>query len=360
MSDQSTSPMRRRAPQVFDATDPALIVEPGASTARDEPGTGRPVQRPQQSPAGTAAVEAAAVAGDEDVQAPRKAQRNRPGWLALLVSALLGLAVLAATVAFAEFVSVVLARSDWIGLAGWSLLGLAVLAGVVLASRELFGLMRLQRLARLRRDAEAVVRVPDITRERDVVARLRRAYSSRADLAWAASRFAEHERDVRDPGDLLALADRELVLPLDGQARRLVLASAKRVSLVTAMSPIAALAVGFVVVENLRMLRALATLYGGRPGVIGGFKLARMVFVHILATGGIALTDDLIGQFIGQDLARRLSRRLGEGLFNGALTARVGVAALEICRPLPFIEATPVRVRDILAELTRRAAPAGK
>ena len=126
------------------------------------------------------------------------------------------------------------------------------------------------------------------------------------------------------------------------------------------MSPIAMLAVGFVVVENLRMLRALATLYGGRPGVIGGFKLARMVFVHILATGGIALTDDLIGQFIGQDLARRLSRRLGEGLFNGALTARVGVAALEICRPLPFIEASPVRVRDILGELTRRGAPAAK
>ena len=39
---------------------------------------------------------------------------------------------------------------------------------------------------------------------------------------------------------------------------------------------------------------------------------------------GPGFTDDLIGQFIGQDLARRLSRRLGEGLFNGALTARVG------------------------------------
>jgi len=31
-----------------------------------------------------------------------------------------------------------------------------------------------------------------------------------------------------------------------------------------------------------------------------------------------------------------LSRRFGEGMVNGALTARVGVAALDVCRPMPF------------------------
>ncbi len=46
-----------------------------------------------------------------------------------------------------------------------------------------------------------------------------------------------------------------------------------------------------------------------------------MVVTRIVATGGVAMTDDLLGQFLGQDLLRRLSRRLGEGVFNGALTA---------------------------------------
>jgi putative membrane protein len=341
-------PGPRRAPQAFDPSDPALIVEPPPAEPIDRPG--------RRSP--TTATGPASLSGEfgDTIHGPDTPARRSawPSWFTLLIASLTALAGLAASLAFARFVSIVLERSDWIGMTGWSLLALAGLAALVICLREVVGLMRLGRLARLRRDAEAAVVSRNISDERAIVRRLRRTFANRRDLAWAAAEFSKHETDVRDPGDLLALADRELVKPLDMEARRLVLASAKRVSLVTAMSPIAMLAVGFVLVENLKMLRALATLYGGRPGMLGGIRLARLVFVHILATGGIALTDDLIGQFIGQDLARRLSRRLGEGLFNGALTARVGVAALEVCRPLPFIEAAPVRVRDILAELTRR------
>ena len=46
--------------------------------------------------------------------------------------------------------------------------------------------------------------------------------------------------------------------------------------------------------------------------------------------------DDLIHSVAGGGLLSKLSRRFGEGVVNGALTARVGVAAMEVCRPLPF------------------------
>jgi putative membrane protein len=32
----------------------------------------------------------------------------------------------------------------------------------------------------------------------------------------------------------------------------------------------------------------------------------------------------------------RLSARLGEGVLNGLLTARVGLSAMAVCRPMPF------------------------
>jgi putative membrane protein len=122
---------------------------------------------------------------------------------------------------------------------------------------------------------------------------------------------------------------------------------------VTALSPILWIAVSYVLIENVRMFRALAGIYGGRPGVLGAMRLGRLVIAHVVATGGIAMTDDLLGQFIGQDLLRRLSRRLGEGAFNGSLTARLGVVAVEVTRPLPYLDAEPLRVREIFGELMR-------
>ena len=57
---------------------------------------------------------------------------------------------------------------------------------------------------------------------------------------------------------------------------------------------------------------------------------------HLVATGAVAIGDDLLGSLAGGGLLAKLSRRFGEGVVNGALTVRVGVAAMEVCRPLPF------------------------
>lgn len=275
-------------------------------------------------------------------------------WGAIFLSAVASLAALSAGVAFTGFVSTALARNDWVGWLATALAAVATVSLAVIVLRELVGLFRLARLSKLRRSIMAALRDRDLTQERAAVGDLKALYAGRPAQRWGLARLAEHEGDVRDAGELLALSERELVVPLDTDARRLVLKAAKRVSVVTAVSPMVWIAMIYVFVENLRLLRALAGLYGGRPGLIGGLRLARMVLTHIIATGGLALTDDLAGQFLGQDLLRRLSRRLGEGVFNGALTARIGVAAIEVTRPLPFIEAPPIRVRDIVPELFRK------
>ena len=273
----------------------------------------------------------------------------------LFLSAVAALAGLALTVSFANFVSTALARDDWVGWTALSLLVIVIGTGLIMLGREIVGLLRLRRLTRLRRNAETAIRTRDTALERKTVAGLSATFRGRRDLTWNLARLRDHAGDVRDPGDLLRLADREVIAPLDAVARRLVLKSAKRVSVVTAMSPMVWVAMLYVMVENLRLLRSLATLYGGRPGGIGALRIARLVVTHIVATGGLAMTDDLLGQFLGQDLLRRLSRRLGEGVFNGALTARVGVAAIEVTRPIPFLDSEPIRVRDLLPELLRRS-----
>jgi putative membrane protein len=271
----------------------------------------------------------------------------------ILFSAMAALASIALGLWFARFVSIALERQDWVG---WLAFGLMMIIAVALAGivlRELIGFRRLARLANLRALVKATIAKPNAANEKKAVAALVAHYRGRGDLAWGLARVRDHTGDVLQQGDLLRLADRELLRPIDGEARRVILKSAKRVSTVTALSPIMWIAVGFVLVENVRMFRAIAGLYGGRPGVLGALRLARLVVGHVIATGGIAMTDDLLGQFVGQDVLRRLSRRLGEGAFNGALTARLGVVAVEVTRPLPYLDTEPLRMREIFGELVR-------
>ncbi len=279
-------------------------------------------------------------------------------WGSMLLSGVVGLVALSTVLWFTRYVQVAVERQDWVGWLAFGLLCLVGVSTVVLILRELYGFVRLRRLTSLRQAVTHAIDTNDAKSERRAVRHLKSMLGGRADLRWQMARFSEHERAVLDPGELLALADRELVMPLDQEVRRTVLAAAKRIGMVTAISPMAWIAMLYVLIENLRMLRAIAGLYGGRPGPLGALRLARLVVGHILATGGVALTDDLLGQFLGQDILRRLSRRLGEGAFNGALTARVGAAAVEVCRPLPFISAPPVRARDMLAEAFRKNASA--
>jgi putative membrane protein len=333
-----------RQPRVFAPDDPSLVIEAPP-----------PPQSEQVRPLGVEGNASPLTPATAPIVRPTLSDLSDRGfrWGALLLSAITGAVALGLATWFYRLVSLALERQDWIGWTMTGLLGLAGFAFAMILLREIVGFSRLARLNRLRSDVTHAMATRDLKGERRAVLRLAQLYTGRPATSWALSRFRDHARDVHDPGDLLRLADRDILASIDAEARQIVTRSAKRVATVTTLSPFVAIAMGFVLVENLRLLRLLATLYGGRPGWLSVARLARMVAGHMIATGGLALTDDLLGQFLGQDILRRLSRRLGEGAFNGALTARVGVAAIEVIRPLPFIAARQPRVRDILGDVLK-------
>jgi putative membrane protein len=274
-------------------------------------------------------------------------------WVRLLAGAASGLVLLALGLAVDSLIRELFQRNDWLGWFAVALAGLAGLAILVLAAREIAGLLRLRTINHIHAKAVDAAAADDRRAALGVIGELQSLYRGRPDTARGRAALAGHSAEIIDGRDLLGLAERELLLPLDETARRMVLSSAKRVALVTAVSPRALVDVIFVGAEILRLIRRLGTLYGGRPGTLGFLRLARAAIAHLAVTGGIAAGDSIVQQLLGHGIAARLSARLGEGVVNGMLTARVGIAATEVCRPLPFMTGRPPRLSDVMSELTR-------
>ena len=198
---------------------------------------------------------------------------------------------------------------------------------------------------------------------RALTKKLAALYAGREDMRWGRERLAEGEAEAFDADTLLGLAEDTLLKPLDDRARREVEAAARQVATVTALVPLAFADVIAALTANVRMIRRVAEIYGGRSGALGAWRLTRAVITHLVATGAVAVGDDLLGSIGGGHLLSKLSRRFGEGLVNGALTARVGVAAMEVCRPLPFRVAEKPRVTRLvqraLTGLFDKAKPTG-
>ncbi|MEP3676126.1 TIGR01620 family protein [Sulfitobacter sp.] len=293
---------------------------------------------PEQSPPqGQAMQIAARLAASK----PSRLTRLFWGLLVALMGAFVSLAAW-------RFVTDLLTQYPLLGTAMSVLLAVFLLVLALVALREVAAFGRLGRLDGLRHSAREALAQDDLAGARGVTDRLVALYRGREDTRWGRDRLKELRGDQLDAAGLLAVAETELLSPLDTAAQREVEAAARQVATVTALVPLALADVVAALTSNLRMIRRIAEVYGGRSGFFGSWRLTRAVLSHLVATGAVAVGDDMLEPILGGSLLGKLSRRFGEGLVNGALTARVGVAAMEVCRPLPFTPARRPKVRSII------------
>jgi len=276
-------------------------------------------------------------------------------WTGIFLSALSMLAVMAFTNWMHSFIDELMARSDWIGWLTFGLVALAVFALLVIALKELLALRRLKKLGKMREQAERAIKHDERKPALKVQTRITSLFHGRKSLSWGLAGLEEHKDDVLSARDRLILVERNLLVPLDRDARKIVADHAKTVSVMTAISPFVFLDMLLVAVQNFKMLRKLMALYGGRPGLFSQVKMIKMMIANLAASGGIAVGADLLGHVMGRQVATKLAGRIGEGLVNGSLTARLGITATKLIRPLPYIEAKPTGIKSFVKELTRGA-----
>jgi putative membrane protein len=331
-----------RKPATFKLDDPGVIVMDADDAGRPSRGTVH--VRPELDPALLPVP----------LEAPLVPVRRRFAWGAVFWAAIAGLILLGLGLGVTRLIEDLFARSEGLGLVGLGFALTAALAFVVVVTREAFGLARLATIEKLHARASAVLISDDHKQSRAIVQDLLKLAHQNPHLARARATLQGHANDIIDGADMIRLAERELMTPLDQEARRLVSSAAQRVSIVTAVSPRALVDVLFVFAASLRLIRQLARLYGGRPGALGMIVLMRHVIAHVAITGGMAASDSLVQQVLGHGIAAKLSQRLGEGVLNGLLTARLGLAAIDVTRPLPFTALPRPVLTDLAKDLLRR------
>jgi putative membrane protein len=243
-------------------------------------------------------------------------------------------------------------RADWLGYTALAALAIGILAVIAIVVRETAGMMRLAAVQTIKAEAEAAIVETKPAKARALVKSLEGLLAGKPETAKGRATLKAAEGDIIDAPHLLALAERELLAPLDRQARGLIVNASKRVSIVTAVSPRAIVDLLYVLYEAARLIRAMAELYGGRPGTLGMIRLMRDVLAHLAVTGSIAVGDSLVQQVLGHGLASKLSARLGEGVINGLMTARIGIAAMDLCRPMAFRAIKRPGIGDFIGDLT--------
>ncbi|WP_109091960.1 TIGR01620 family protein [Aggregatibacter actinomycetemcomitans] len=136
--------------------------------------------------------------------------------------------------------------------------------------------------------------------------------------------------------EVLHLFSQNVLQSFDKQAKKLVNKATAESAALVAISPLALADMFFIAWRNIRLVNQIACLYGIELGYISRLRLLRIVLVNMAFAGATELIQDLGVNWLSQDLTAKLSARMAQGIGVGLLTARLGIKAMEFCRPLAF------------------------
>lgn len=233
---------------------------------------------------------------------------------------------------------------------GWPLailLGIVGVAAIGVFGHEWLSLRALQRRGTMRAEALRLVASELHGPAPVLLARVDAGLPVDAEIRDARAAFARHGSDALADGERLVLFERTVLAPIDARAYRLVLASARDIGLLTALSPYGLLDGLLVLWRTTLMVRAVARLYGMAPSSVATAALLRRCLRNAALAGIADVAAHAVLEHAGASLATLLSARAGQGAGNALLAAKLGIEAIKESRPLQFVATAPPSLREV-------------
>lgn len=241
-------------------------------------------------------------------------------------------------------------QQDWVALGTIAAGGLVICAGVGSLVTEWHRLYRLRQRSQERDVARDLLHSHGLGKGREFCEKL--AQQAGLDRSHPAlQRWQASLHETQNDREMVLLYAKLVQPVLDAQARREISRYSAESALMIAVSPLALVDMAFIAWRNLRLINRIAGLYGIELGYFSRLRLFRLVLLNIAFAGATELVREVGMDWMSQDFAARLSTRAAQGIGAGLLTARLGIKAMELCRPLPWMEDDKPRLGDFRREL---------
>ena len=241
-------------------------------------------------------------------------------------------------------------RHDWIALGGTVSLGLVLLAGAVSLVSEIYRLYRLRHRAQERDEACELLNSHGTGKAKPFCEHLA-ARSGIGEAHPSFRRWQDALQETHSDQEIMKLYGAWVQPIADKQAREKISRYAAESAVIIAVSPLAIADMFFIAWRNIRMINQIARIYGIELGYFSRIRLLRGVLFNIAFAGASELVREVGVDWMSQDLMGRLSARAAQGIGAGLLTARLGIKAMELCRPLPWMDDDKPRLGDFRTEL---------
>lgn len=165
-------------------------------------------------------------------------------------------------------------------------------------------------------------------------------------------RSIEKLADYSNDREVIDHIDRTFLQPLDQEALRRISSFSLQTGTAVAISPWASLDMLLSLWRSIKMIDEIAQVYGLRPSLSNRYKLLKLV-IHQLAFVGVTeiVTEQVVEEFASTSLSAIASARLGQGLGAGIYTARIGIAAMKVSRPIEFSKNNQPKTKSLISPL---------
>lgn len=247
-------------------------------------------------------------------------------------------------------ISDAIAQQEWITLGAYSAGAIIVVAGIGSVATEWRRLYRLRERAEERDIARELLQSHGLGKGREFCEKM--AQQAGIDKSHPAlQRWQASLHETQNDREIVSLYAKLVQPVLDLQARREISSSAAESALMIAVSPLAIVDMAFIAWRNLRLINRIANIYGIELGYFSRIRLFKLVLLNIAFAGASELIREMGMDWVSQDITARLSTRAAQGIGAGLLTARLGIKAMELCRPLPWMENDKPRLGDFRHQL---------